>query len=373
MVGTAVVTCSGGQSASGAPFVYIDGELTVLPAQLTATVRGHYTYAGVRRENPDGAPHDLGFDLTHLTGLVNGDTRSAITVSPDLNCQMAEPLLPAGTWTNDLSTQPGQDVAGPHQPAVACSGIDGDNYDVNYVDGGVVVAPAPLSVTVKGSWQYGGNGVGETFGDPTGWVDGASHDLTPVDNLCSVNGSFSPRTPVGTYGPGAVNTASCNIYPTPPANTYYTIDDVNRDADVVIRGRERSSNYTFRYVDTGWQVYPRALPIAVEGTSSYGGKPTYTWSATDFADGDTKSVVSGTLSCTAAVTPTTPAGSSVPITSCTGLTASNYDLQYQLGNVTVGKGALTVHASDGSMTYGGAAPAITPTYTGLAPVTRRPT
>ena len=44
---------------------------------------------------------------------------------------------------------------------------------------------------------------------------------------------------------------------------------------------------------------------------------------------------------------------------------SNYSISYVAGVVTVSKAPLTITASSGSMTYGGAVPTITPSYSGF--------
>ena len=70
-----------------------------------------------------------------------------------------------------------------------------------------------------------------------------------------------------------------------------------------------------------------------------------------------------TCSTTATVS-STVAGS--PYTSsCTGAADSNYAFSYVAGPVTVTQAPLTVTASNGTMTYGGTPPAVTPSYGGF--------
>jgi len=104
-------------------------------------------------------------------------------------------------------------------------------------------------------------------------------------------------------------------------------------------------------------------------TMTYGGAvPTFDASYNGLVNGDTNSVVSG-LSCGATdgngqpVSSSTPVGT-YPIT-CSGGSAANYIISYQAGTLTVGPAPLTITASSPTVVYNGAAPAITPGYSGF--------
>ncbi len=61
--------------------------------------------------------------------------------------------------------------------------------------------------------------------------------------------------------------------------------------------------------------------------------------------------------CTTTATSTSPVG--IYATSCSGAAAGNYAINYATGEATVGQATLTITASSGAITYGGAAPTIT--------------
>ena len=77
------------------------------------------------------------------------------------------------------------------------------------------------------------------------------------------------------------------------------------------------------------------LTVTVNGTQPVGGTPTFTATYSGFINGDTLSVVTGTLSCITGATTASPAGS-YPIMSCSGLSAPNtYSIAYAYGTVSV--------------------------------------
>ncbi len=101
---------------------------------------------------------------------------------------------------------------------------------------------------------------------------------------------------------------------------------------------------------------------ADDQTMTYGGAlPALTASYTGLVNGDTSAAISGlTLSTTAA----TSGVGSYPITA-SNATDPNYSISYVPGTLTIGQAPLTITADDQTMTYGGALPPLTASYTGL--------
>src|SRR5262249_50633612 len=96
--------------------------------------------------------------------------------------------------------------------------------------------------------------------------------------------------------------------------------------------------------------------VAVSGTQTYGGSPTFTRGAvTGLVNGDQSAVITGTLVCTTTATSSSGVGS-YPITGCSGLSATNYALAYDLGSVVIGQKSATANIA-ATQTYGGS-----PTY-----------
>ena len=116
----------------------------------------------------------------------------------------------------------------------------------------------------------------------------------------------------------------------------------------------------------GQSITAAQLTANVTGSQIYGSSvPVFTPSITGFVNGDTLSVVTGTLACLTDATSSSPAGSSHPISDCSGLSAGNYTIGYTTGSLTVNQAPLQITASSGAITYGSSAPAITPSYAGF--------
>ena len=80
-------------------------------------------------------------------------------------------------------------------------------------------------------------------------------------------------------------------------------------------------------------------------------------------NGDSASSLTTPPTCSTSATASSPVGS-YP-SSCTGAADPNYTISYVGGEVVVGTAALVVSASSDTMTYGGALPTITPSYSGF--------
>ncbi len=110
-----------------------------------------------------------------------------------------------------------------------------------------------------------------------------------------------------------------------------------------------------------------AAPLTVTASSAasvYGsGPPAVTPSYGGFVNGDNASNLTSPAVCTTAVTATTGVGT-YPST-CSGASDPNYAITYAAGSIMVGPAPLSIAASSGTMIYGSAPPAITPTVTGL--------
>ena len=118
----------------------------------------------------------------------------------------------------------------------------------------------------------------------------------------------------------------------------------------------------------GQTVDPAPLTADVVGWQVYGGSPAFTVTGYQgLVNGDTPAVVSGSLTgCTTTVGPGAGVGvHSGTISGCAGLSSANYTLGYTDTGVTVSPAPLTTTASNGTMTYGGTPPAITPAYSGF--------
>src|SRR5208283_1478034 len=125
------------------------------------------------------------------------------------------------------------------------------------------------------------------------------------------------------------------------------------------------SNYTINYLNGSVTESPATLTItASSGSFTYGGTvPTITPSYAGFVNGDTSASLTAQPTCSTTATSTSPISGSPYPSSCSGAADSNYTITYVPGTVTETPSALVITASSASMTFGGAVPTITASYT----------
>ena len=211
-------------------------------------------------------------------------------------------------------------------------------YDVIMWGGRLTVAPAVLTGTIASqSRSYGQTNSPFTVAY-TGFVNGQNSNILhgPLTLACTTSGGspVGAGTPVGAYP----------IQATTP---------------------QTATNYTVEYVNGTLTITPVVLLVtADDATRVYGAtNPPLTAQITGFVNGETSSVLGGTLSVTTAATVTSPVGTQA-ITPA-GLTASNYDLHFVDGTLTITPAALSGQVDVASRAYGDTNPAYPVTYTGF--------
>jgi len=193
-----------------------------------------------------------------------------------------------------------------------------------------------VSVTLSGSQTYGSSvpAFTQTNNGPSG---------------ISVTGSLSCTT-VG---------SSTAIGPTLAAGSYTVL--ASSCSGATLSGTN-SGDYTIAYLSApnGFVVRPAPLSItASSGSMVYGTTPpSVTAAYSGFVNNESRSSLSGTLSCTPGATSSSPVGSYS--SSCSGLSDPNYLITYPKGTTTVTAATVSVTVS-GSQTYGSSVPAFTQT------------
>ena len=302
----ASTTSCSGAAAANYDLTYVDGTLTVTPAPLTVTAAD-----AVKTYGAEAPPVTATYG-----GFVNDEGPSVLSTAPTCAADTA-PTAPVGGY-------PG---------ATSCAGGAATNYAIGYVDGDLTVTPAALTVTASdASMVYGGS---RAVAAPSyaGFVNG--EDATQLTTAPTCGGGSS-TTPVGTYA-GATSCSGAT-----------------------------AANYEIDYVDGALTVTRAPLTITASDASMiYGaGAPTVAPSYDGFVNAEDASDLATAPTCGGGSS-TTPAGTYPGATSCSGAAAANYDITYVSGDLTVDRAQLTVTASDASMTYGGAAPVVTPSYEGF--------
>ncbi len=307
---TSVITASG-QTSTNYTITYVAGNLTVTPASLTITANGVSRVYGAS---------DPTLGATYA-GFVNGETSSV------LGGTLSVPDSKSATTTS----------VGSYTSVITASGQTSTNYTITYVAGNLTVTPASLTITA--------NGVSRVYGasDPTlsvgysGFVNGEAASVLG-GTLSVVDSKMATTTSVGSY------------------------------ASVITASGQTSTNYTITYVAGNLTVTPASLTITANGVSRvYGASdPTLGVGYSGFVNGETSSVLGGTLSVVDSKTiTTTTVGSYNSVIMASGQTSTNYTITYVAGNLTVTPASLTITANGVSRVYGASDPALGATYAGF--------
>ncbi len=215
----------------------------------------------------------------------------------------------------------------------------------------------PLAVAVSGTQTYGGS---PTFTASANYAGSGSApfgvSLNTGGFTCTTVDTSSTISPTLTVGGHTLVASSCSGL---------TLSGTNA-ADYSIVYTSTSNDFT---------VTPAPVNVAVSGTQTYGGTPNFV--GTDSPPSGVTVSTSG-LSCRKVGTSTTigpslPAGSDTLVaSSCSGASlsgasASDYTVAYSSapGDFAVAPAPLNITASNGSMSYGGSVPTITPAYSGF--------
>ncbi len=383
-VGTYPIT-EGSLAATGNYTIgtFNQGSLTVNPAALTVTADStSMTYGG-------SVP---GLTFTYI-GLVNGDSSASFTGSLTTNATSSSSV---GTY---ITTE----------GSLAATG----NYTIGtFNQGALTVNPAALTVTADSkSMIYGGSVLGLTFtyiglvnGDSSASFTGSptttATSSSSVGNYFITEGSLAAtgNYTIGTFNEGTltINPAALTVTADSTSMTYggsvpgltFTYTGlVNGDSSASFAGGlttnatssssvsnyfitegslAATGNYTIGTFNEGTlTINPAALTVTADSTSmTYGGSvPALTFTYTGLVNGD--SSASLTVSLTTTATSSSSVGTYI-ITEGSLAATGNYTIgTFNEGTLTINLAALTVTASNKSMTYGGSVPVLSYTYTGL--------
>ncbi len=274
---------------------YVNGALSVTPAALTITASDQSkTY---------GQALSLGTTAFTAGGLVNGDKVSGVTLA---------------------STGAAATAGVADYPIVASAALGSGlgNYTISYVNGGLSVTPAALTITASDQSKTYGQALslGTTAFTAGGLVNG---DKVSGVTLAST---------------GAAATAGVADYP------------------IVASAALGSGlgNYTISYVNGGLSVTPAALTITASDQSKTYGQAlslgTTAFAAGGLVNGDKVSGV--TLASTGAAATAGVADYPIVASAALGSGLGNYTISYVNGGLSVTPAALTITASDQSKTYG---------------------
>lgn len=296
-VGSYPITASGATSPNYT-ITYGKGSLAITRAELTIRAQdASRTYGAA---NPTFA--------TTITGLVNGDKASVIQGLAWSTT--ARPASPVGSYP--ITT-----------PSVSAA-----NYSIKVIGGTLTVTPAVLTISAEPKTKVYGAALPSLTASITGLVNGEKATLVRGLQVRTVATSQSP---VGTYAIEALGATA--------------------------------PNYTIVYKTSLMTVNPAPLTIRPNLLSRVYGEenPPLTISLTGLVNGDTPSVVTGTLIATTA-NRTSPVGV-YPIT-VSGSVSPNYTINHQPGTLTITRANLVVSANNLNKPLGAALPSLTVQYQG---------
>ncbi|HTT90874.1 MAG TPA: MBG domain-containing protein [Acidimicrobiales bacterium] len=195
----------------------------------------------------------------------------------------------------------------------------------------VTVASAPLTITASSPPMTYGGAVPAITPTYSGFVNNDTAGSLTTPPTCSTTATST--SPVGSY----------------PSSCSGAVDP----------------NYDITY--TAGSVSIGAAPLSITASSPamvHGGAvPPITPIYSGLVAGDTAGSLTTPPTCSTTATSTSPVGS-YP-SSCSGAVDPNYDISYTAGSVSVGTTVLIITATSATMSYGGPAPVISPTYGGF--------
>jgi hypothetical protein len=379
-VGSYAITPSGLTSSNYA-LSFVNGTLGVTPAPLTITVQDATKVYG--QPNPAFSVQYSGFVLGEDPSVLGGTLVSST----------------AATATSAVGSY-----------VVSASGLTSSDYALSYVDGHLVVTPAPLVVTPGNATRVYGDSnpvfTGSVVGLQNGDAITASYGsvATPASNVGTYDVTASLSDPTGklsnysvtlnkghlTITPAALTVSAANatkVYGSAnPVLTGSLIGVVNGDAitasfvtsatassdvgsyaitPVLADPNGRIGNYTVSSTNGTLSVTPAPLTVtANDATKVYGQtNPAFSVHYNGFVLGQDSSVLGGTLAFSTPATAASHVGSYAITPS--GLSSSNYGLTFVDGTLSVTPAPLTITANNQTMIYGGAMPTLTASFSGL--------
>jgi len=254
-------------------------------------------------------------DFEQGTSSLTGCSAVSLTASgSNYQAQCTTTTLPAGV--NDL---------------VAAYSGDSGSAGSNSSTLAITVTPAPLTVTASSQATVYGSAPVPVTASFAGFENGDTATSLTTQPTCSTSESASSH--VGHYP------TSCSGASDP--------------------------NYSITYANGVVAVGPAPLSIAASSPMmTYGSSvPAVTASYDGFQNGDTASSLTVAPTCSTTATSQDPVGT-YP-SSCSGASDPDYTITYTAGSVVIGAAPLVIMASSVATTYGTAATAITPSYSGF--------
>jgi filamentous hemagglutinin family protein len=302
-VGTYVIRPQGATNANYT-YTYVDGALSITPADLTVTASNTaHVYDGL---TPDSSTYSATF-----SGLVAGDLAS------DYSSQLQFSTSTDGSSTGIFN--------------INVTGISDDNYNVTYEPGTLTISNQILSVIANDLSRLYGEDNPEFTASINGFVD--DDDESVLLTAIRYSTVATSGSSVGTY----------------------TITPYGASAD----------NYDISFTSGTLTIDPALLTIRANDSSRVYGASDPLFSATyiGLTAGDDASDIHG-LSFTTNAVVTSAVDGTYSITPANASNA-NYTINYESGNLDITPATLTITTNDQSRVYGDSDPQFSVLYSGL--------
>jgi hypothetical protein len=278
-----------------------NGTLDVLPAPLLVALN-----SASRAYGSTNPPFSAA-----ITGFVNGEDASILAGSLQY-LTSAEPSSPIGDYV------------------ISASGLDSPNYSLTYSNGTLTITTAPLSVNVDNQTRL--------YGATNPPLSGLIIGLQNADDItASYSTAADTNSPIGNY--------TINVGLTDPAG--------------------KLPNYTVVTNLGILAVGPAPLLVAVNNSSrAYGHtNPVFSSTFTGFVNSETEAVLGGALVYSTIADTNSPIGNYD--VSASGLTSTNYNINYANGILTIAPFELIVTPDNNSRVYGAQNPTLTGQISGV--------
>ena len=317
-----------------------------------------------------GAFESSGFTIAVTSG--SGQSTPVFTAFP-------APLVATVTANNPIEPVAGGQVTFTPPQSGASATLGGNPATINANDEVSVTAAANA---IGGNYTVvaGGHGIWNTasfsltnkwvplfsvasqtivYGTPTTTLIGHLGSGTAYPTGSTVSITLNSVTQTSTVNSSGNFTTSYNTASLAVAAGPYTVTYAFAGNSAFVAATDSSTQVT---------VIPAPLTIAANDVSRvYGASdPTLSVSYSGFVNGETSSVLGGTLSVVDSdAAATTAVGAYTGVITASGQTSTNYTITYVAGNLTVTPAPLTITATGVSRVYGGSDPTLGVTYSGF--------
>lgn len=291
-----------GQMSTNYNITYVDGSLSVLPANLIISADNKVKIYG--DPNPP-------FTATG-DGFVLGETFSDLAGSLQ--------LITTATDSSPVGNYP-----------IIVFGVSSPNYNITFEEGTLSIGYAILQVMA--------NNVVKIYGEQNPLFTASYNGFVSGDDPGDLQGDLIFSTSANNFSP----VGNYNVTPSGYSSNYYAIE----------------------YIDGQLTIDPAALNITVDNANkAYGqANPEFTASYNGFVNSDSPDNLTGTLAFSTVATEASPIGNYNVTAS--GLISANYNISYTGGLLTVNPADLLVIADNKTKTYGSNNPDLTATLNGL--------